>query len=118
MGGKAEGMRMKKKLESDVSELEIALEHANVANQDTQKNIKKYQQSIRESQTKLEDEQRAKAAARDALVNNERKAHSAQNGLEEARTLLEQADRARRTTEQELADTNEQLSDLTCSVVL
>merc|ERR1711879_413387 len=35
--GKAEGMRMKKKLESDVSELEIALEHANVANQDTQK---------------------------------------------------------------------------------
>merc|ERR1711971_449328 len=31
-----------------------------------------------------------------------------------ARTLLEQADRARRTTEQELSDTNEQLSDLTC----
>merc|ERR1712045_652199 len=33
---------------------------------------------------------------------------------EEARTLLEQADRARRMTEQELSDTNEQLSDLTC----
>ena len=28
--------------------------------------------------------------------------------------MLEQADRARRTTEQELSDTNEQLSDLTC----
>merc|ERR1719411_732805 len=37
-----------------------------------------------------------------------------QNALEEARTLLEQADRARRMTEQELSDTNEQLSDLTC----
>merc|ERR1712226_1568218 len=37
-----------------------------------------------------------------------------QNALEEARTLLEQADRARRLTEQELSDTNEQLSDLTC----
>merc|ERR1712001_714218 len=35
-------------------------------------------------------------------------------GLEEARTLLEQADRARRMTEQELSDTNEQLSDQTC----
>ena len=35
--------------------------------------------------------------------------------FEEARTLLEQADRARRTTEQELSDTNEQLSDLTCT---
>merc|ERR1711902_271184 len=29
--GKAEAIRMKKKLESDVSELEIALEHANAA---------------------------------------------------------------------------------------
>merc|ERR1739836_259461 len=36
------------------------------------------------------------------------------NALEEARTLLEQADRARRMTEQELSDTNEQLSDQTC----
>merc|ERR1739848_648002 len=38
-----------------------------------------------------------------------------ENSLEEARTLLEQSDRARRTTEQELSDTNEQLSDLTCT---
>merc|ERR1711992_437754 len=46
--GKAEGLRMKKKLESDVGELEIALEHANAANQETQKTIKRYHQSIRE----------------------------------------------------------------------
>merc|ERR1712020_369097 len=32
----------------------------------------------------------------------------------EARTLLEQADRARRIVEQELSDTNETLSELTC----
>merc|ERR1712048_595137 len=38
-----------------------------------------------------------------------------QNALEEARTLLEQSDRARRMTEQELSDTNEQLSDQTCT---
>merc|ERR1712140_50999 len=98
--GKAEALRMKKKLESDVVELETALEHANASNQDTQKAIKKYHQQIRESQTKLEDERRA---------------NSAQNALEEARTLLEQADRSRRMTEQELSDTNEQLSDLTCT---
>merc|ERR1712053_18589 len=41
-------------------------------------------------------------------------ANSTQNALEEARTLLEQSDRARRVTEQELSDTNEQLSELTC----
>merc|ERR1711988_1885785 len=112
--GKAEALRMKKKLESDVSELETSLEHANAANQETQKAIKKYHQQIRDAQTKLEDEQRAKEVTRDHLIAAERKAHTVQNALEEARTLLEQADRARRMTEQELSDTNEQLSDLTC----
>merc|ERR1711978_150272 len=76
--------------------------------------IKKYHQQIRDAQTRLEEEQRAKEVTRDHLISSERKAHSVQNALEEARTLLEQADRARRMTEQELSDTNEQLSDLTC----
>merc|ERR1712018_783535 len=69
----------------------------------------------RESQTRLEDEQRTKEVIRDSLLANERRANSAQNALEEARTLLEQADRSRRMTEQELSDTNEQLSDQTCT---
>merc|ERR1711992_302370 len=56
---------------------------------------------------------RTKEVVRDSLLSNERKANAAQNALEEARTLLEQADRARRLTEQELSDTNEQLSDQT-----
>merc|ERR1711902_123304 len=43
----------------------------------------------------------------------EKKSNATQNALEEARTLLEQADRNRRTTEQELADVNESLSDAT-----
>ena len=41
-----------------------------------------------------------------------------ENALEEARTLLEQADRGRRTVStvvQELSDTNEKLSDQTCN---
>merc|ERR1712026_596697 len=112
--GKAEALRMKKKLEADVAELETSLEHANAANQETQKSIKKYHNQIRDAQSKLEEEQRAKEVTRDHLIATERKAHSVQNALEEARTLLEQADRARRMTEQELSDTNEQLSDLTC----
>merc|ERR1712136_584451 len=111
--GKGEAIRMKKKLEADVSELEMSLEHANANNFETQKAIKKYQGQIRDAQTKLEDEQRGKAAARDMLVNADRKAHSMQNALEEARTLLEQADRNRRTLETELSDVNEQLSDAT-----
>merc|ERR1712242_585092 len=91
-----------------------ALEHANAANAETQKAIKNYHQSIRVAQTRLEEEQRTKEVCRDELLACERRANTSQNSLEEARTLLEQSDRARRTTEQELSDTNEQLSDLTC----
>merc|ERR1719201_2844975 len=112
--GKAEALRMKKKLESDVGELEISLDHANAANVETQKVIKTYHQKIRDLQCKLEDESRAKEVCRDQLIAGERRANSMQNALEEARTLLEQADRARRVSEQELSDTNEQLSELTC----
>merc|ERR1712043_7940 len=112
--GKAEALRMKKKLESDVGELEVSLDHANAANIETQKGIKRYHQQIRDIQCKLEDEQRAKEVCRDQFIAADRRAHSMQNALEESRTLLEQADRARRVTEQELADTNEQLSELTC----
>merc|ERR1719384_1678321 len=46
--GKAEALRMKKKLEADVAELETSLEHANAANQETQKSIKKYHNQIRD----------------------------------------------------------------------
>ena len=112
--GKAEAVRMKKKLEADVGELEVSLEHANAANQETQKVIKGYHQKIRDGQSNLEGEQRAKDVARDSLLAAGRRANTLQNALEEARTLLEQADRARRITEQELSDTNEQLSELTC----
>merc|ERR1719197_1315225 len=112
---KAEALRMKKKLETDVLDLESNLERANAANADTQRSIKNYQLQLREAQAKLEDQQRAKEVAHDELINTERKANSNQNALEEARTLLEQADRARRMVEQELQDTNENLSDQTCT---
>merc|ERR1712061_219535 len=113
--GKAEALRMKKKLETDVLDLDCNLEHANAANAETQRTIKNYQMSLREAQAKLEEQARAKELAHDELINADRKANSNQNALEEARTLLEQADRARRMVEQELADTNETLSDQTCT---
>merc|ERR1719264_399639 len=113
--GKAEALRMKKKLEGDMLDLECNLEHANAANAETQRNIKTYQLGLREAQAKLEGEQLSKEKAHDALIVADRKCNSNQNALEEARTLLEQADRARRMVEQELADTNETLSDQTCT---
>ncbi|KZC14949.1 Myosin heavy chain, muscle [Dufourea novaeangliae] len=99
--GKAEALRMKKKLEADINELEIALDHANKANAE-----------LKDVQTALEEEQRARDEARELLGISERRANALQNELEESRTLLEQADRGRRQAEQELADCHEQLNEL------
>merc|ERR1712227_606165 len=113
--GKVEALRMKKKLETDVVDLGVALQHANAANAESQRNIKRIQTTIREIQAKYEDEVRAKSAAQDSLIAADRRCNANQNALEEARTLLEQSDRNRRMIEQELADTNETLSDQTCT---
>merc|ERR1719449_233058 len=112
---KVEALRMKKKLDSDVIDLGVALEHANAANAESQRNISLIQGNIRNIQTRFEEESRAKAVANDNLISADRRANANQNALEEARTLLEQADRNRRMIEQELADTNENLSDQTCT---
>merc|ERR1711913_268601 len=104
--GKAEALRMKKKLEADAADLSLALEHAIVGNAETQNTIKKYQLQVRDAQAKVDEESAAKSVAAD------RKAAAMQNALEESRALLETADRQRRSAEQELADTNETLADL------
>merc|ERR1711936_1123932 len=110
---KAEALRMKKKLEGDAADLGLALEHAIAGNAETQTTIKKYALQVRDAQLKVDDESMAKSAAADAKVTADRRAAAVANGLEEARALLETADRQRRAAEQELADTNETLADLT-----
>merc|ERR1712032_1681953 len=110
---KAEALRMKKKLEGDAADLGLALEHAIAGNAETQTTIKKYALQVRDAQFKVDEESAAKSAAADAKVTADRRAAAVANGLEEARALLETADRQRRAAEQELADTNETLADLT-----
>merc|ERR1719192_2512044 len=109
---KAEALR-KKKLEGDAADLGLALEHAIAGNAETQTTIKKYALQVRDAQVKVDEESAAKSAAADAKVTADRRAAAVANGLEEARALLETADRQRRAAEQELADTNETLADLT-----
>ena len=46
---KAEGLRIKKKLEGEINELEIGLDHANKANSEGLKAIKRYQNQLRET---------------------------------------------------------------------
>lgn len=76
--GKAEALRMKKKLESDINELEIALDHANKANAEAQKSIKRHQQQLKETQSALEEEQRNRDDLREQYGISERRANALQ----------------------------------------
>ncbi|KAK3877615.1 hypothetical protein Pcinc_017693 [Petrolisthes cinctipes] len=109
---KAEALRLKKKLESDINELEIALDHSNKANTDLQKQIKKQINDIKDLQMRVEEEQRLASEYRDQFGIAERRANALNGELEESRTLLEQSDRGRRQAEAELAEAGEAIADL------
>ncbi|XP_042890585.1 myosin heavy chain, muscle-like isoform X27 [Penaeus japonicus] len=111
--GKAEALRMKKKLESDINELEIALDHSNKANADLQKHIKKIQGEMKELQARVEEEQRLASEYREQYGIAERRANALHGELEESRTLLEQSDRGRRQAEAELAEAHDHINDIT-----
>merc|ERR1712180_579150 len=55
---KAEALRIKEKLEGDINELEIALDHANKANNEAQKAIKRSQTQMRDCECAYQEEQR------------------------------------------------------------
>ncbi|KAK3868076.1 hypothetical protein Pcinc_026511 [Petrolisthes cinctipes] len=110
---KAEALRLKKKLESDITELDVALDHSNKGYADLQKGYRKLQAEFKDLQVKMEEEQRLASEYRDQFAAAERRANAVAGELEESRTLLEQSDRGRRQAESSLTDANEQVSNLT-----
>merc|ERR1719340_319026 len=110
---KTEALRLKKKLESDINELEIALDHANKANSEAHKSIKRYQNQHREVEGLYEEEtrQRRELAERAGLAD--RRANALQSELEEARALLDSADRSKKQTEMELCEARSAVNDMT-----
>jgi len=109
---KAETLRLKKKLESDINELEISIDHSNKANSDLQKSIKKIHIEVKELQDRAMEEEHLASEYREQLGIAERRANALHGELEESRTLLEQSDRGRRQAEADLADAHEQLQTL------
>ena len=110
---KAEAIRSKKKLEQDISELDSSLQRSTLENAEIQKNIKRYQESMRSKIDDLENAKRETDTYREYMINSERKANSLKNSVEEIRAMLEQSDKSRRQTEQELSECNEEGAKLT-----
>merc|ERR1711915_703034 len=82
---KGEALRVKKQLEGEINELEIGLDHANKANAEGLKSIKRYQTQLRETIQLFEDEARAKAQICEQVGISERKAAALSGEVEEAK---------------------------------
>merc|ERR1712179_622314 len=73
---KAEALRQKQKLESDIHELQISIDHSDKANADIQKTIKKLNFEIKEVQDKALEEQHVASEYREQCAAEERKSNA------------------------------------------
>merc|ERR1712015_321776 len=101
---KGEALRVKKALEGEINELEIGLEHANKANSEGIKSIKRYQGQLKETIQLYEDEARSRSQIMEQVGISERKAAALSGELEERKALLDSAERAKRQLEMEIGD--------------
>jgi len=109
---KSELHKQKKKLETDVSELEVQLDYLNRQASEHQKNLKKLNQTIAEQQVQIEDEARQKAEYHEAYNASERRINSLVAEIEETRLAHAQAERAHKHAESELHDAANHISQL------
>merc|ERR1712183_1154870 len=110
---KAEALRIKKKLEGEINELEIALDHANKANNEAQKSIKRYQGNLREAECAYAEESRVRQEVVEKATLADRRANALAGEMEEARSLLDSAERGKRQTEAELSESRSAVNEMT-----
>merc|ERR1719391_1897070 len=109
---KGEALRIKKKLEGEINELEIGLDHANKANAEGLKSVKRYQGQLRDTIQAFEAESRARAQITEAVGISERKAAALSGEVEESRALIDSAERAKRQIEAEIADARAAVNEI------
>ncbi|XP_074244276.1 myosin-3 isoform X1 [Saimiri boliviensis] len=104
-----EAIRLKKKMEGDLNEIEIQLSHANRQAAETLKHLRSVQGQLKDTQLHLDDALRGQEDLKEQLAIVERRANLLQAEVEELRATLEQTERARKLAEQELLDSNERV---------
>merc|ERR1719347_1219332 len=109
---KGEALRVKKALEGEINELEIGLDHANKANSEGLKSIKRYQEQLRETIQLYEDEARSRSQIMEQVGISERKAAALSGEMEESRALLDGAERTKRQLEVEISDGRTSVNNL------
>merc|ERR1712025_1385247 len=109
---KGEALRIKKKLEGTINELEIALDHANKANVEGMKTVKRYQGQLRSTIQAYEDEARVRQQVTEQVGISERKAAALAGEMEESRALLDAAERSKRQLDVELGDARSSINEM------
>uniref|UniRef100_A0A8D0GLT8 Uncharacterized protein n=1 Tax=Sphenodon punctatus TaxID=8508 RepID=A0A8D0GLT8_SPHPU len=104
-----DALRLKKKMEGDLNEMEIQLSHANRQFIETQKHLRNIQGQLKDSQLHLDDALRGNEDLKEQLAMVERRNILMTTELEEMRAALEQTERARKVSEQELTDASERV---------
>ncbi|XP_067319912.1 myosin-4-like [Anolis sagrei] len=104
-----DALRIKKKMEGDLNEMEIQLSHANRQSAETQKHLRNVQGQLKDSQLHLDDALRGSEDLKEQLALVERRNTLMTTELEEMRMALEQTERARKVCEQELTDASERV---------
>ncbi|CAM9118341.1 unnamed protein product [Bubo scandiacus] len=104
-----EALRLKKKMEGDLNEMEIQLSHANRVAAEAQKNLRNAQAVLKDTQIHLDDALRTQEDLKEQVAMVERRANLLQAEVEELRAALEQTERSRKVAEQELLDASERV---------
>ncbi|XP_029456108.1 myosin-3 [Rhinatrema bivittatum] len=104
-----EAIRLKKKMEGDLNEMEIQLSHANRQAAEFQKQLRNVQGLLKDTQLHLDDALRSQEDLKEQLALVERRNNLLVAELDELRAALEQTDRARKLAEQELLDATERV---------
>ncbi|XP_010567060.1 PREDICTED: myosin-3-like [Haliaeetus leucocephalus] len=104
-----EALRLKKKMEGDLNEMEIQLSHANRVAAEAQKNLRNLFSLLKDTQIHLDDALRTQEDLKEQVAMVERRANLLQAEIEELRAALEQTERSRKVAEQEMMDASERV---------
>uniref|UniRef100_A0A673VNY4 Myosin heavy chain 6 n=1 Tax=Salmo trutta TaxID=8032 RepID=A0A673VNY4_SALTR len=104
-----EALRLKKKMEGDLNEMEIQLSQANRQATEAQKQLKGLHSHLKDSQMQLDDALRGSDDLKENIAIVERRNNLMQAELDELRAMVEQTERGRKLAEQELLDVSERV---------
>ncbi|KAM6951710.1 LOW QUALITY PROTEIN: myosin-3-like [Aplochiton taeniatus] len=107
--GRNDALRVKRKMETDLNEMEVKLGHATGQASEAQKQLRNIQAQLKDAQLHLDEALHGQEELKELAAMAERRSTLMQTEVEELRAALEQTERSRKMAEQELVDACERV---------